>query len=151
VLRTPTLFLLCLADANRLRAYFNNILNVIVHKDRSTVPVVQKWGHLFFNISTTEAASFFKELELRRLHCRFRHLRTERLHKMLTAAGHDVNASVLEQIQKFCYFCQSHDQALQRFKFTIKDNLHFNYEIIIDVVRIGNRDVLHVINTDTSF
>jgi hypothetical protein len=151
VLGTPTPFLLCLADADRLGAYFNNVRNVIVRKDGTTVPVVRKWGHPFFNISTAEAASFFTETELRRLHRRFGHPRTERLHTMLTAAGHDVDTSVLEEIQKFCHFCQSHDRAPQRFKFTIKDDSHFNYEIIIDVVRINNRDVLHVIDTDTSF
>jgi hypothetical protein len=70
---------------------------------------------------------------------------------MLTLAGHDVDASVLKQIQKFCHFYQSHNRAPQRFKFTIKDNSHFNYEIIINVVRISNKDVLHVINANTSF
>jgi hypothetical protein len=70
---------------------------------------------------------------------------------MLKAAGHKINASVLEQIQKFCHFCQSHDKAPQRFKFSIKDNSYFNYKIIINVVQINNRNVLHVIDTDTSF
>jgi hypothetical protein len=151
VLDTPTPFLLSLADADRLRAYFNNVLNVIVRKDRTTVPVVQKWGHPFFNVNTSEAVSFFTEIELRRLHRRFRHPRTERLHTMLQAAGHEVDASILDKIQKFYHFCQSYNKAPQRFKFSIKDNSHFNYEIIIDVVQINNRNVLHVINADTSF
>jgi hypothetical protein len=70
---------------------------------------------------------------------------------MLRAAGHKVNSSILEQIQKFCHFCQSYDKAPQRFKFSIKDNSHFNYEIVINVVQINNRNVLHVINANTSF
>jgi hypothetical protein len=151
VLDTPTPFLLCLADADRLGAYFNNVLNVIVRKDGTTVPVVRKWGHPFFNVSMQEAVSFFTEIELRRLHRRFGHPRTERLHTMLRAAGHEVDSSILEQIQKFCHFCQSYDKAPQRFKFSIKDDSHFNYEIVIDVVRINNRNVLHVIDADTSF
>lgn len=151
VLDTPTPFLLCLADADRLGAYFNNVLNVIVRKDGTTVPVVRKWGHPFFNVSANEATLFFTEVELRRLHRRFGHPRTDRLHTMLKAAGHEIDASVLEQIQKFCHFCQSHDKAPQRFKFSIKDDLYFNYEIIINVVRINNRNVLHVIDADTSF
>jgi hypothetical protein len=151
VLDTPTPFLLSLADADRLGAYFNNVLNVIVRKDGTTVPVVRKWGHPFFNVNTSEAVSFFTEIELRRLHRRFGHPRTERLHTMLRAAGHEVDASILDEIQKFCHFCQSYDKAPQRFKFSIKDDSHFNYEIIIDVVRINNRNVLHVIDADTSF
>lgn len=151
ILDTPTPFLLSLADADRLGAYFNNVLDVIVRSDKTTIPVVRKWGHPFFNVSLREAASFFTETELRRLHRRFGHPRTERLHTMLKEAGHDINASALKQIEKFCHFCQSHEKGPQRFKFSIKDNLYFNYEIVIDVVRIGNRDVLHVIDTDTSF
>jgi hypothetical protein len=98
VLDTPTPFLLSLADADRLGAYFNNVLNVIVRKDGTTVPVVRKWGHPFFNVNTSEAVSFFTEIELRRLHRRFGHPRTERLHTMLRAAGHEVDASILDEI-----------------------------------------------------
>jgi hypothetical protein len=151
ILDTPTPFLFCLADADRLGAYFNNVLNVIVRKDDTTIPVVRKWGHPFFNVRKQEVASFFTETELRRLHRRFGHPRTERLYKMLTEAGHTVNPTILEQIQKFCHFCQTYGSAPQRFKFSIKDDKHFNYEIIIDVVRIGNKDALHVIDADTSF
>jgi hypothetical protein len=98
VLDIPTPFLLCLADADRLGAYFNNVLNVIVRKDGTTVSVVQKWGHPFFNVSMQEAVLFFTEIELRRLHWRFGHLRTERLYIMLRAAGYEVDSSILEQI-----------------------------------------------------
>jgi hypothetical protein len=96
VLDTSTPFLLCLADADRLGVYFNNVLNVIVRKDGITVPVVRKWGHPFFNVSTNEATLFFTEVELRRLHRRFGHPRTDRLHTMLKAAGYEIDASVLE-------------------------------------------------------
>jgi hypothetical protein len=42
ILDTPILFLLYLADTNRLRVYFNNVLNVIVRKDRITILVIHK-------------------------------------------------------------------------------------------------------------
>jgi len=151
ILDTLTPFLLSLADADRLGAYFNNVRNVIIRKDGTTIPVVRKWGHPFFNIRKEETMSFFTEQELRRLHRRFGHPRTERLYNMLKNAGHDVDPSVLKEIKKFCHMCQTHDPAPQRFKFTIKDNLHFNYKVVIDVVRIGNHDVLHVVDTATSF
>ncbi|KAI1819054.1 hypothetical protein F4861DRAFT_544296 [Xylaria intraflava] len=70
---------------------------------------------------------------------------------MLRRAGHDVDQSTLEEIQKFCHHCQSYDPAPRRFKFSIKDDCNFNYEIIIDVVRIGGKQVLHVIDAATSF
>ena len=152
ILNSPTPFLLSLADADRLGAYFNNISNVIVRKDNTTIPVVRKWGHPFFNVGKDEASyAYFTETELRRLHRRFGHPRTDRLHRMLTQAGHDVDESVLREVEKFCHQCQSYGQAPRRFKFTLKDDMFFNYEIIVDIVRIDNRDVLHVIDADTSF
>ncbi|KAF2702547.1 hypothetical protein K504DRAFT_394283, partial [Pleomassaria siparia CBS 279.74] len=42
VLDTPTPFLLLLADADRLGAYFNNVLNLIVRSNNSTFLVVRK-------------------------------------------------------------------------------------------------------------
>lgn len=41
--------------------------------------------------------------------------------------------------------------APRRFKFSIKDETHFNYEVIIDTVRIGEKETLHVIDVDTLF
>jgi hypothetical protein len=152
ILNTSTPFLFSLYDADRLGAYFNNVQNVIVRRNGTTIPVVRKWGHPFFNISRTEAGSFFTEAQLRRLHRRFGHPRTEKLYRLLKSAGHtDVEEAILEKIQKFCHHCQLHDPAPKRFKFSIRDESHFNYEIVIDVVRLGNRNVLHVIDADTSF
>lgn len=151
ILDAPTPFLLSLADADRLGAYFNNVSNVIVRKDGTTIPVVRKWGHPFFNLSKDEVSLFFNENEMRRLHRRFGHPRTERLYTLLRTAGHDVDHRALEEIEKFCHHCQSHGKAPQRFKFSIQDNLSFNYEIVIDIVHINKRNVLHVIDTDTSF
>lgn len=151
ILDTSTPFLFSLYDADRLKAYFNNLSDVIVQGD-TTIPVVRKWGHAFFNTSRTEAGVFLTEPQLRRLHRRFGHPRTDRLYKLLRNAGHDdVEEAILEKIQKFCHFCQLHDPSPRRFKFSIKDESHFNYEVVIDVVHLGERNVLHVIDSDTSF
>lgn len=151
ILDRSTPFLFSLHDADKLKAYFNNVLNVIVQGNK-TIPVVRKWGHPFFNTSRTEAGIFLTEPQLRRLHRRFGHPRTDRLYKLLKSAGHDdVDELVLQKIQKLCHQCQLHDPAPKRFKFSIKDESHFNYEIIMDVVRLGDRNVLHVIDSDTSF
>jgi hypothetical protein len=70
---------------------------------------------------------------------------------MLSNAGHEVDSAALSEIKKLCHHCQLHDQAPRRFKFSIKDETHFNYDIIIDVVHLGERNALHVIDSDTSF
>ncbi|KDN60924.1 putative conserved hypothetical protein, partial [Colletotrichum sublineola] len=152
ILDAPTPFLFSLYDADRLGAYFNNVRNTIITKDGKQIPVVRKWGHPFFNLSHTEAGTFFTEPQLRRLHRRFGHPRTDRLHHLLKKAGHeDVDFNILEKIQKFCHHCQSHDQAPRRFKFSLKDENYFNYEIVVDVVRLRDKNALHVIDTETSF
>jgi hypothetical protein len=150
ILDASTPFLFSMHDMDRFQAKFDNLKNVIVRKDGTTVPVVRKWGHPFFN--TKEAATaFFTESELRQLHRRFGHPRTERLYKLLTEAGHDVQMSALEEIAKVCHACQKHSPAPHRFKFSIKDECDFNYEVIIDVVHIGGHNALHVIDQATSF
>ena len=80
ILDAPTPFLFSLHDADRLGAYFNNVRNMIIQKDKE-IPVVRKWGHPFFN--ARENHIFFIEKELHHLHRQFRHPRTEKLYKLL--------------------------------------------------------------------
>ncbi|KAH8193590.1 hypothetical protein TruAng_012245 [Truncatella angustata] len=153
ILEVDTPFLLSLNDADRLGAYFDNTTNRIVRKnDGISLPVVRKWGHPFFNLSRTEASMFLTEQELRRLHRRFGHAHADRLYRLLRKAGiEDVNHSVLEGIQKVCHHCQSYDQAPKRFKFTLKDDHNFNYEIFVDIVHLSDGKALHVIDASTSY
>ncbi|XP_044724655.1 GAG-pre-integrase domain-containing protein [Hirsutella rhossiliensis] len=97
---------------------------------------------------TNEAAiAFLTESEIRTLHRRFGHPAVPRLHNLLRQAGHnDVTIDILENISRFCHHCQMHSQAPRRFKFTLKDDQEFNYEIVADVLYLGTpqRPVLHV-------
>ncbi|KAI1002730.1 hypothetical protein K3495_g5472 [Podosphaera aphanis] len=154
VLDTPTPFLLCLADMDRLGVYFDNTTNQLVNrKTKTAIPVVRKWGHPWFFLSRKEAAGMFlTETELRRLHCRFGHPATDRLHTLLMRAGHeDVDSSVLKGIEKFCHSCQMNSQSPRRFKFTLPEDCEFSYEIIVDVMYLSNRPVLHVVDVATAF
>ncbi|KAM4061611.1 reverse transcriptase (RNA-dependent DNA polymerase) [Hirsutella rhossiliensis] len=154
ILKTPTPFLLSLADMDRLGIYFNNLTDTIV--GRTTLPVIRKWGHPWFLLpKTNEAAiAFLTESEIRTLHRRFGHPAVPRLHNLLRQAGHnDVTIDILENISRFCHHCQMHSQAPRRFKFTLKDDQEFNYEIVADVLYLGTpqRPVLHVVDTATAF
>ncbi|KAM4061780.1 GAG-pre-integrase domain-containing protein [Hirsutella rhossiliensis] len=127
--------------------YFNNLTDTIV--GRTTLPVIRKWGHPWFLLpKTNEAAiAFLTESEIRTLHRRFGHPAVPRLHNLLRQAGHnDVTIDILENISRFCHHCQMHSQAPRRFKFTLKDDQEFNYEIVADVLYLGTpqRPVLHV-------
>ena len=46
VVKTETLFLLCLEDMDKLNVYFNNLENVLITSTKS-VPVVHCFGHSF--------------------------------------------------------------------------------------------------------
>ncbi|KAM4055260.1 transposase [Hirsutella rhossiliensis] len=137
ILQTPTPFLLCLADMDRLGIYFNNITDTINCSNHCTnrptsIPVIRKWGHpWFFLTKDEESISFLTETEIRTLHRRFGHPAVPRLHHLLKQAGH----------------------TPRRFKFTLNDDQEFNYEIIVDVMHLGTpqRPVLHVVDSATAF
>lgn len=152
VLDAPTPFLLCLADMDRLKVYFNNTTDELV-QDAVRIPVLRKWGHPWFHLNKRErATAFLTEIELRRLHRRFGHPAVMRLVKLLKDAGHsDFEESTLEEITKFCHHCQLHGTAPRRFKFTLNDDHHFNYEILVDVMYLNNKPVLHVVDSSTAF
>ncbi|KAF7570471.1 hypothetical protein PtrM4_104730 [Pyrenophora tritici-repentis] len=152
VLEAPTPFLLCLADMDRLKVYFNNTTDELV-QDKIRIPVLRKWGHPWFHLNKRERATvFLTETELRRLHRRFGHPAVTRLVKLLKDAGHnDFEERTLEEVTKFCHHCQLHSSAPRRFKFTLKDDHHFNYEILVDVMYLSGKPVLHVVDSSTAF
>ena len=156
VLKSPTPFLFCVRDMDKLNVYLRNTTSELVKQLGSekevTFPIMWKWGHPWFFVSKREAGAFFTEKELRRLHRRFGHPSVDRLSRLLRNAGHEVDIPGLEAINKFCHQCQLHEQAPRRFKFTLKDDYDFNYEIVVDVMYLlGNKPVLHAVDTATSF
>ncbi|KAF1934556.1 hypothetical protein EJ02DRAFT_461091, partial [Clathrospora elynae] len=152
VLEAPTPFLLCLADMDWLKVYFNNTTDELVQGDARTL-VIRKWGHPWFHLNKREQATvFLTETELRWLHRRFGHPAVMRLAKLLKDAGHDdFEEKTLEEIARFCHHCQLNSSAPRRFKFTLKDDRYFNYEILADVMYLGSKPVLHVVDSSTAF
>ncbi|KAF1934616.1 hypothetical protein EJ02DRAFT_305544, partial [Clathrospora elynae] len=53
------------------------------------------------------------------------------------------------EIQKLCHHCQAHNPAPQQFKFSLKDDREFNFEILVDVMYLSGKPVLHVIDSAT--
>lgn len=154
IVDAQTPFLLCLADMDRLGVYYNNVRDEIICPDGATVvPVLRKWGHpWFFLDKTANSVYFLSEIELKRLHRRFGHPATDRLCRMLEKAGHpDVDKQALAEIEKFCHHCQLNGPAPRRFKFTLRDDREFNYEILVDVMYLSGRPVLHVVDWATAF
>ncbi len=89
-------FLLCLNDFDRLDIYFNNLINEIVQYEQDKEKrhsVIRRYGHVFLLwkipiqlliLEFIEKNScLLIEIELRRLHRRFDHSSTRRLHEIL--------------------------------------------------------------------
>ena len=54
-------------------------------------------------------------------------------------------------INKFCHYCQIKGKSSRRFKFTLKKDVDFNYEIIVDVMYLDGKLVFHVVDVATAF
>ena len=93
------------------------------------------------------------EAELRQLHRRFGHPLTHRMATLLSRSKHSFDSATLAQIRQFCEYCQKHRKSPGRFKFTLKDDLDFNYAIIVDIMYLGEpaSPVLHVVDKVTRF
>ena len=152
VMPTNTPFLLCLADMDYHGIYLNNVENVLVHKNKE-YPVIRKWGHPWLLLDSHETATYYlTETELRQLHRRFGHPAADRLHKILIKAEHeDVHKDIIDRINKFCHQCQLYSKAPGRFRFTVRDDIDFNFRLIVDVMYINQKPVLHAVDEATAF
>jgi hypothetical protein len=159
VIKTNTSFLLNLADMNRLKVYFNNVENILfmIIKNRD-LSIIKRFDQDFllwknsYSLHSYIVQSFnfnlcyLTDVELRQLHRRFDHLFILKLHDLLKRFNHEVKKSILKKLIKFCTFCQKYVKFSERFKFTLKDDVNFNYSVIVDVMYIENHSILHVIN-----
>jgi hypothetical protein len=73
------------------------------------------------------------EPELRQLHRRFRHPSIARFAIVLERAGQEFDYKTVKRLTKFCHHCQLYVKSPGRFRFTLKDDLDFNYNVEVDV------------------
>ena len=57
----------------------------------------------------------------------------------------------IKQLTKFCHYYQKFSKSLGRFRFTLQDNINFNYNIIVDIMYISGSPLLYIINKGTRF
>jgi hypothetical protein len=152
VLKALTPFLMCFRNMDRLKVYFNNIINKIASANgRLRAPIIRKWGHFWFFVSKLESAAFLTDGELKRLHRRFGHSATNKLCILLKRAGYEDYREAFIIIEKFCYYCQMKSPKPRRFKFTLRDDCEFNHEIFVDVLYLIFLPVLQVVDQATFF
>ena len=91
------------------------------------------------------------EIELRRLHRRFGHPSVCCLQQVLERSGHDVELPALEHFTKYYKHCQKHGKSPGRFSFTLKNDIDFNFNIIVDILYIDGKLVLYIVDESTRF
>jgi hypothetical protein len=94
---------------------------------------------------------YLTESELRQLHKRFDHSFIRKLHDLLERANHEMKKSILKKLSKFCIFCQKHEKSSERFKFILRNDVNFNFSIIMNIMYIENNLILHVVDVATRF
>lgn len=94
---------------------------------------------------------YLTDTKLWQVHTCFGHSSVNKLHKLLTQAGHDIKHKIIEMINKFCHDYQIKGKAPQRFKFTLKKDIDFNYNISVNVIYLSEKPVLHTVDTITAF
>ncbi len=107
--------------------------------------------HSYIAQSFNSNLCYLTDVELRQLHRRFDHSSILKLQILLERSDHDVEKSVIEKLTKFCTFCQKYAKSSERFKFTLKDEINFNYSVIVDVMYIAHSLILHVVDDATRF
>jgi len=71
--------------------------------------------------------------------------------QILNRVGEEFDDDTLKKLTKICHYCQLNSKAPGRFKFTIKDDHEFNYEVIVDIFYINDQPVLYIVDSTTSF
>ncbi len=170
MIKADTSFSLSLADMNRLKVYFNNVTNSLIQmmktsdeilRKKRNFSVIWRFDHEFLlwkNFMQTYVNQFFDlnscyliETELRQLHKRFDHSSIKKLHDLLKRFDHEIEKSVLEKLIKFCIFCQKHEKSSERFRFILRNDVNFNFFIIVNIMYVENSFILHVIDEATRF
>jgi hypothetical protein len=106
---------------------------------------------IYVNQSFDLNLCYLIETELRQLHRRFDHSSIRKLYDLLERASHEVKKPALEKLTKFCTFCQKYAKFSERFKFTLKDDVNFNYSMIVNIMYIENSSISHVVDETTRF
>jgi hypothetical protein len=152
VLKALTLFLICFQNMNRLKVYFNNIINKTASANgRLRASIIRKWEHFWFFVSKLESAAFFTNGKLKRLYRRFGHPAMGKLCILLKCAIHENHREAFIVIEKFCYYYQMKSPKPRCFKFILRNNCEFNHEIFVDVLYLIFLPILQIVDQATSF
>jgi len=91
-------------------------------------------------------------MEIHHLYCCFGHPLAEKLYRVLKRSGHNnVDRKAVDHLTKYCSYYQKYGRSLGRFKFTLCEDLDFNYSVYVDIMYINGSLVLYIINKVTRY
>jgi hypothetical protein len=140
--------------------------NLHISKKNEHHSMIRRYDHAFllWKISAQSLIAkfldhnscFLIEIELRRLHRCFDHSSIRRLQAILDRSDHEINFQTIEYLIKYCHHCQIHEKFSSRFSFTLKNDLEFNFNVIVDIFYLEiksdvNKSILHVMNETIRF
>ena len=162
----PALLGLDVLDSKQLCA--DNVINRVVrvkvlprscdsmeYQDIWSVPIIWRDGHLYASMCFA-VSTFYKTVQLRKLHRSFFHPSAEKLYNLLERAGLEaVTSETLERLKGIVVSyepCQRIRNAPLRFRVTIgHENVRFNARAFVDIMYLVGKPVLHIIDEATRF
>ena len=65
--------------------------------------------------------------------------------------GPETQKKIIDNPTKYCTHCQKHRKSPGRFKSIFKEDVNFNYSILVDIIYIDDNPILHVVDKATRF
>lgn len=137
------------------KMYANNVTDELVNtKHDWAMNLTRKFGHLF--LVWYSSNTNFTKAELTKLHRHFHQPSPSKLLALIKRSKlSDADAETKTLLQEILDSCDACKQCLitpEHFKVSLPpDKIIFNKELAMDVMWLGNKAVLHVIDTDTHF
>ena len=101
--------------------------------------------HDIFLFSTSQL-NFLIDVEFHCLYHRFDYSFIRRLQHVFKRFDHEFEIKTLKHLIKYCEHCQKHEKFFDKFNFIIKNNVDFNYNIIVNILYINNKSIFHIID-----
>eukprot|EP00171_Calliarthron_tuberculosum_P022600 IDg22600t1 len=150
-----TPLLLSHKDLDSMGLNYQSLHKVVQRPDDGYEEKVQMRNHLPFLLFTT--TSYLTENQLRAIHRNLGHPTLDKQMKIIERSNLDDipkrTREKLEKIVKYCRTCQLSRAKPKRFLFSIRDDItgEFNHVIVIDVVKISDGSVLHIMCKGTKY
>jgi transposase InsO family protein len=119
--------------------------NILLHDD----------GHLLIEWEPRQALhTFYTPAEIRNLHRHYLHPSAKRLYDILKRADPNLSSAtkdLVKDVTEACSSCAEFSRKPISFSVRTPDDIIFNQELLLDLMYIGHRPILHIIDRGTRF